>query len=142
MFVSEVIKTPPKEFATSLQEKVYKTLAELEIPFERVDTGDAVTMEDCIDIDKKLGCKVVKTLFLCNRQKTAFYLFVTPGDKPFVTKDFGKALGVVLLIVFLARRGSKRRKAKKAAAPQQPPVQPQSPMQPPQNPQPPQGPKA
>lgn len=94
MFVSEVIKTPPKEFATSLQEKVYKTLAELEIPFERVDTGDAVTMEDCIDIDKKLGCKVVKTLFLCNRQKTAFYLFVTPGDKPFVTKDFGKALGV------------------------------------------------
>ena len=94
MFVSEVKTTPPKEFASDLQECVYKALAELEIPFERVDTGDAVTMEDCIEIDKKLGCKVVKTLFLCNRQKTNYYLFVTPGDKPFVTKDFGKALGV------------------------------------------------
>lgn len=26
--------------------------------------------------------------------KTSFYLFITPGDKPFVTKNFGKALGV------------------------------------------------
>ncbi len=94
MFVSEVKTKPPKEFASDLQECVYKALAELEIPFERVDTGDAVTMEDCIEIDKKLSCKVVKTLFLCNRQKTNYYLFVTPGDKPFVTKDFGKALGV------------------------------------------------
>ena len=94
MFVSEIIKTPPEKFETHLQESVYSALAKLEIPFERVDTGDAVTMDDCIEIDKKLGCKVVKTLFLCNRQKTNFYLFVTPGDKPFVTKDFGKALGV------------------------------------------------
>lgn len=94
MFVSEIITAPPEEYASDLQALVYKTLAELEIPFERVDTGDAVTMDDCIEIEKKLGCKVVKTLFLCNRQKTNFYLFVTPGDKPFVTKDFGKALGV------------------------------------------------
>ena len=94
MYVSEIIKTPPTEYQTKLQEKVYETLSELHIPFERVDTGDAVTMEDCIDIDKKLGCKVVKTLFLCNRQKTKFYLFVTPGDKQFVTKNFGAALGV------------------------------------------------
>ncbi|MBQ8979977.1 MAG: prolyl-tRNA synthetase associated domain-containing protein [Eubacterium sp.] len=94
MFVSEIIKTPPEKFETHLQKLVYETLGELDIPFERVDTGDAVTMDDCIEIDKKLGCKVVKTLFLCNRQKTSFYLFVTPGDKPFVTKDFGKALGV------------------------------------------------
>ena len=38
--------------------------------------------------------QTVKTLFLCNRQQTAFYLFVTPGDKPFRTKDFSAALGV------------------------------------------------
>ena len=94
MFVSEIKKAPPEQFRTGLQEKVYRALDELEIPFERVDTGDAVTMEDCIEIDRALDCKVVKTLFLCNRQKTSFYLFVTPGDKPFVTKNFGKALGV------------------------------------------------
>ena len=38
--------------------------------------------------------KTVKTLLLCNRQQTEYYLYVTPGDKPFVTKDFGKALGI------------------------------------------------
>ncbi|MBR3148534.1 MAG: prolyl-tRNA synthetase associated domain-containing protein [Eubacterium sp.] len=94
MFVSEIIKNPPEEYSTRLQKLVYNALTVLEIPFERVDTGNAVTMEDCIEIDKKLNCKVVKTLFLCNRQKTSFYLFVTPGDKPFVTKNFGSALDV------------------------------------------------
>ncbi|MBO5495601.1 MAG: prolyl-tRNA synthetase associated domain-containing protein [Eubacterium sp.] len=92
--VSEIIKTAPTEFKSTLQQKVYETLDALEIPFERVDNTPAVTMEDCIEIDEKLKVKTVKTLFLCNRQKTAFYLFVTAGDKPFVTKDFGKALGV------------------------------------------------
>ena len=51
-------------------------------------------MEDCIEIDKALDMKTVKTLFLSNRQKTNFYLFVTAGDKPFVTKDFSSALGI------------------------------------------------
>ena len=92
--VSEIIKTAPMEFKSTLQQKVYETLDALEISFERVDNTPAVTMEDCIEIDEKLEVKTVKTLFLCNRQKTAFYLFVTAGDKPFVTKDFGKALGV------------------------------------------------
>ena len=38
--------------------------------------------------------KTVKTLFLCNRQQTNFYLFVTLDGKPFVTKDFSAALGI------------------------------------------------
>lgn len=36
----------------------------------------------------------MKTLFLCNRQQTTFYLYVTGDDKPFVTKDFCAALGI------------------------------------------------
>ena len=72
----------------------YKVLKELDIPFERVDTEEAITMEDCLNINRALNVKVVKTLFLCNRQQTAFYLFITEGDKPFVTKDFSKALGI------------------------------------------------
>lgn len=92
--VSEVKTEPPKEYSTVLQKHVYEMLETLAIPFERVDNEPAVTMEDCIAIDARLNVKTVKTLFLCNRQKTGFYLFVTPGDKPFVTKNFGKALGV------------------------------------------------
>ena len=84
-FVSEVFETAPKEFKNELQEKVYKTLEELNIPFKRVDTGETRTMEDCVEIDKKLGTKIVKTLFVCNRQETNFYVFVTLADKKFDT---------------------------------------------------------
>lgn len=92
--VSEVYTTPPAEMKTGLQRQVYETLEKLEIPYKRVDNDPAVTMADCVEINKKLGCTVVKTLFLCNRQKTKFYLFVMPDGKPFVTKEFGAALGV------------------------------------------------
>lgn len=93
-YVSEIIKTAPDTFKTQLQEATYKTLNKLNIPFERVDTDPAITMEDCIAIDQRLKSKTVKTLFLCNRQKTQFYLFITSAEKPFVTKNFGTALGI------------------------------------------------
>lgn len=94
IFVSNTKTTAPNEYKTSLQEKVYNTLKKLNIPFERVDTDEAITMEDCVEISKYLECPVVKTLFLCNRQKTNFYLFITTEDKPFKTKDFSHALEV------------------------------------------------
>ncbi|MBR2133494.1 MAG: prolyl-tRNA synthetase associated domain-containing protein [Eubacterium sp.] len=92
--VSEVKTANPENYKTDLQKQVYENLNALEIPFERVDNEPAVTMDDCVAIDERLNVKTVKTLLLCNRQKTAFYLFITAGDKPFVTKDFSKALGV------------------------------------------------
>ena len=92
--VSETQNTAPKQFKTQLQEKVYKTLAELQIPYERVDTDEVITMEDCISVNEKLNMKMVKTLFLCNRQQTKFYLFITCGDKPFCSKKFSSTLGI------------------------------------------------
>lgn len=77
-----------------LQEKAYNALATLGTAFERIDNSPAASMEDCIAIGEKLGCEVVKNIFLCNRQQTAFYLFITRGNKPFSTKDFGKALQI------------------------------------------------
>lgn len=94
LYVSDIYTTAPSEFKNSLQGKTYRALKELNIPFERVDNDEAITMEDCIQINKVLNVKIVKTLFLCNRQQTSFYLFVTRGDKPFKTKDFSKALGI------------------------------------------------
>ena len=73
---------------------MYETFARLEIPFERVDTDPGLTMEDCQHIDEKIGVRIVKTLFLCNRQQTEFYLYVTTDDKPFVTREFCGALGI------------------------------------------------
>jgi Uncharacterized conserved protein len=92
--VSDPISTPPPVFATELQQLVYETFARLGIPFERVDTDPGLTMEDCQHIDAKIGVRIVKTIFLCNRQQTEFYLYVTTDDKPFVTRDFCGALGI------------------------------------------------
>lgn len=92
--VSEVKTEAPEMFKTPLQQKVYEVLAKLGISFERVDTDEVVTMEDCIAINERLDMKMVKTLFLCNRQQTDFYLFVTAGDKAFSSKDFSTAMGI------------------------------------------------
>lgn len=94
LYVSNPHKTEPEQFRSPLQEKTYAALAHLQIPFDRVDTDEVITMEDCILINEKLNMKMVKTLFLCNRQHTAFYLFITVGDKPFRAKNFSNALGV------------------------------------------------
>ena len=66
----------------------------MQIPYERVDTDEIITMEDCNAVNEKLNMKMVKTLFLCNRQQTEFYLFITCGNKPFRSKDFSNALAV------------------------------------------------
>ena len=44
-------------------------------------------MEICREIDESLDAIICKNLFLCNRQGTAFYLLMMPGDKPFKTKE-------------------------------------------------------
>ena len=51
-------------------------------------------MEDCAQISARIGVDIVKTVFLCNRQQTEFYLYVMPAGKPFVTRDFCAALGI------------------------------------------------
>ncbi len=92
--VSDIMTTPPAEIATKLQRKVYETFSALGIAFGRVDTDPGLTMEDCQHISSKIGVRIVKTLFLCNRQQTEFYLYVTTDDKPFITREFCSALGI------------------------------------------------
>lgn len=94
IYVSQIQNTAPSTFKTILQEKVYQALDTLQIPYERVDTDEIITMEDCAAVNDKLNMSMVKTLFLCNRQQTEFYLFITCGNKPFRSKDFSTALGI------------------------------------------------
>lgn len=71
---------------------VYDLLDELGIEYDRTDHEEANTMEACNEIDKVLEVIICKNLFLCNRQKTNFYLLMMPGDKPFKTKDLSKQI--------------------------------------------------
>ncbi|MGN0432096.1 MAG: prolyl-tRNA synthetase associated domain-containing protein [Lachnospiraceae bacterium] len=77
----------PKEMA------VYELLDRLEIPYERLDHDAMMTIEACQDVDKLLGISICKNLFLCNSQKTKFYLLLMPGEKRFDTKTFCKQIG-------------------------------------------------
>lgn len=67
--------------------RVYDLLDQLGIEYERTDHEHADTMEACHEIDAVLNVLICKNLFLCNRQKTKFYLLMMPGDKPFKTKE-------------------------------------------------------
>ena len=73
--------------------RVYDLLDSLGIEYDRTDHEAAGTMEDCLEVDKILGVIICKNLFLCNRQKTKFYLLMMPGDKPFKTKDVSSQIG-------------------------------------------------
>ena len=76
---------------------IYDKLDQLGISYIRVEHDHADTMEDCKVIDDCLGATVCKNLFLCNRQKTNFYLLMMPGDKPFKTKELSGQLGIARL---------------------------------------------
>lgn len=73
--------------------RTYALLQQLHIPYTRVDHAPAITMEDCTGADRALGVHMCKNLFLCNRQQTAFYLLLMPGEKKFRTKDLSAELG-------------------------------------------------
>ena len=73
--------------------RVYDLLDSLGIQYKRTDHEPATTMEVCRDIDAVLDTLICKNLFLCNRQKTAFYLLMMPGDKPFKTKEITSQIG-------------------------------------------------
>ena len=77
--------------------RCYDFLDSLGVEYDRVDHEAAETMEACAEVDKTLGCEMCKNLFLCNRQKTDFYLLLLKGDKPFKTKDVSHQLGVARL---------------------------------------------
>lgn len=73
--------------------RTYDFLDALEIEYERVDHEEADTMEACQAIDKVLAPAVIcKNLFLCNAQKTKFYLLMIREDKKFLTKDISKQI--------------------------------------------------
>lgn len=78
------------------EKRCYAFLDSLGISFDRTDHPDqpATTMQVCEAVDAVLGVRICKNLFLCNRQKTSFYLLIMPGDKPFKTKELSGQLGI------------------------------------------------
>ena len=81
----------PKELRT------YDLLDDLNISFVRLDHSPLPTIEACQEVDAILETNVCKNLFLCNAQKTNFYLLLLPGNKKFRTAVVSKQIGTARL---------------------------------------------
>ena len=73
--------------------RVYDLLDSLNISYQRIDHEATMTMEACAAVDEVLDATICKNLMLCNRQCTAFYLLMLPGEKAFKTSVLSKKIG-------------------------------------------------
>ena len=91
----ELVKGRPATNEGRLEKEIrcYDLLDKLGVEYQRIDHEAAMTMEACVEIDKVLDATICKNLLLCNRQSTAFYLLMIPGDKQFKTSVLSKEIG-------------------------------------------------
>ena len=91
----ELVKGRPATNEGRLEKEIrcYDLLDRLGVEYQRIDHEAAMTMEACVEIDKVLDATICKNLLLCNRQNTAFYLLMIPGDKVFKTSVLSKEIG-------------------------------------------------
>lgn len=94
VYISEVRNTAPEELDNSTAKKIYSTLDKLKIPYECVTNDVVETMEECVEVDKALGTEIRKSIFLCNKKKTSFFLVVMPANKSVNTTELGNKIGV------------------------------------------------
>lgn len=84
----------PQDKRLDKEERVYDLLDELKIAYQRVDHSPADTVEDCKRIEEIIDVPICKNLFLCNRQRTQYFILMMPALKPFRTASVSKLLGV------------------------------------------------
>ena len=85
----------PADWQGRLEKEIrcYDLLDSLGVDYWYITHEPAETMEVCAEIDKTLEATICKNLFLCNRQKTEFYLLMIPGTKVFKTKELSHQIG-------------------------------------------------
>ena len=91
----ELMNGRPADCTGRLDKEIrcYDLLDSLNVPYQRIDHEEANTMEACVAIDEALNATICKNLLLSNRQCTAFYLLMIPGEKHFKTSVFSKLIG-------------------------------------------------
>lgn len=93
MFMAGFFTTAPQFPSSPVVAESYALLDTLNIPYERIEHDPADTPEVCGAVREKLALPICKNLFLCNRQKTTFYLVTMYEDKPFSAKETGHQIG-------------------------------------------------
>lgn len=97
MYIDNVLHQGGAQGRQAKEMRCYDFLHELGVEYFRVDHEEADTIAACEYVEKILGAKICKNLFLTNRQQTEFYLLLMPGEKPFFTKLLSKQIGTARL---------------------------------------------
>ena len=72
--------------------RVYDYLDSLGIEYYRVDHDSVFGDDDCLAVERVLDHVICKNIFLCNRQKTCYYMLVMPAHKRFRTSEVSHLL--------------------------------------------------
>lgn len=82
MYLSPLFhNTRPEGPLLPQEEAAFDMLERLCIDYDRVSSDPADNMEKCAAVSAVLGMPICKNLFLCNRQKTKFYLLAMGPDQ-------------------------------------------------------------
>ncbi len=93
-YISEKRTTAPDNMENPTEKKVFAMLDKLKIPYECVVNDVVETMEECKEVDEALGTEIRKSIFLCNKKKTSFFLVVMPAEKSLDTNALSSKIGV------------------------------------------------
>ena len=78
---------------TDIARQVYEKLGELGIEYETMAHPPVLTIEDCLENDRKLGAVTAKNFFLATKNMKNFYLCLTRPNARFKSSDISKQLG-------------------------------------------------
>jgi Ala-tRNA(Pro) deacylase len=88
-----IYKEKPQDNRRKEEMDTYDLLDSLGVGYIRIDHEETPSIEACDEVEKILGIEICKNLFLCNANKTRFYLLMMPGSKMFKTKDLSRQIG-------------------------------------------------
>lgn len=93
-YISEKRTTAPENIKNPTEKKVFALLDKLKIAYECVENDVVESMEECKEVDEALGTEIRKSIFLCNKKKTSFFLVVMPAEKSLDTATLSNKIGV------------------------------------------------
>ena len=74
--------------------EVFELISAMGIGYKYMEHPAAATMADCKAVEEAFGAVMPKNIFLCPRNKSAFYLLITRPNAKYKTADISKQLGV------------------------------------------------
>lgn len=78
---------------TDTAREVFSRLRTMDIPYQAIEHPPVLTIADCAETDRRLGCLTVKNYFLRTKNAKHFYLCIVRPEARFKTADISRQAG-------------------------------------------------